>query len=547
MRKDVIIAFLIVQLTTLVSCGSGDTHSQEPTVPAPQPPTPPVDRDDYPRVKDGEQMPNVLFIMSDDHAINAISAYGNSIVATPNIDRIANEGVRFSNVFVTNSLCSPSRAVALTGKFSHINGVRGNGDVFDGSQQTLPKILQQNGYETAVYGKWHLKSEPTGFDFWEVLPGQGRYYKPNFLTPAGKVTEDGYVTDVITDKTISFLAEKRNKDKPFFLMYQHKAPHRQWWPAMEELKTLTDKEFDEPETLFYDQTGRGTAAKSAEMTISRHMTLSMDNKIWPRNLPADYTEFLNYAEQEFRDNYVLLTEEQKDRWNKVYEPINDDFIINPKSGRELTSWKFQRYLQDYTAVIKSVDRNVGRILDYLEESGLAENTIVIYTSDQGFYLGEFGWFDKRFMYEPSFRTPLLMKWPAKIDGQKEVESFVQNVDYAPMILSALGIDVPQDMQGKNAMRVIESEPSDWINEAYYHYYDYPAIHMVKKHYGIRTERYKLIHFYDDIDEWELYDLEVDPQEIKNVYNTPDYLEFQDILTSKLEKKIIELNDARSAY
>ncbi|OFC70108.1 sulfatase family protein [Alteromonas confluentis] len=535
MRKDVSAVFLTVQLMLVTSCGSGEDSIRDPVAPQPVPP-PSTPTYDYPRVNDGEDMPNVLFIMADDHAISAISAYGNSVVPTPNIDRIAAEGVTFSNAFVTNSLCSPSRAVMLTGKMSHINGVRGNADVFDGSQQTLPKILQQNGYETAIFGKWHLKSEPTGFDYWEVLPGQGRYYKPNFLTPEGRVTEDGYVTDVITDKTLAYLSEKRDKDKPFFLMYQHKAPHRQWWPAMEELSSLTDKVFEEPDTLFYDQSGRGTAAMSAEMTIAQHMALSMDNKVWPRNLPADYSEFLSYAEQEFRDNYVLLTDEQKDRWNAVYQPINDDFMVNPRTERELTQWKFQRYMQDYTAVIKSVDRNVGRVLDYLDESGLAQNTIVVYTSDQGFYLGEFGWFDKRFMYEPSFRTPLLMRWPEKITNPHSIKSFVQNVDFAPMILSALGINVPEDMQGVNAMRVVEQEPDDWVNEAYYHYYDYPAIHMVKKHYGIRTERYKLIHFYDDIDEWELYDLERDPKEINNVFEEPRYSEVLKNIKDTLYRK-----------
>jgi arylsulfatase A-like enzyme len=311
---------------------------------------------------------------------------------------------------------------------------------------------------------------------------------------------------------------------------------------MEELATLTDKVFEEPDTLFYNQSGRGDAAKSAEMTIANHMTLSMDNKIWPRNLPAGYEEFLHYAEQEFRDNYVLLTDEQKDQWNATYELINDDFMITQRSGDELTKWKFQRYLQDYTAVIKSVDRNVGRVLDYLQEAGLAENTIVVYTSDQGFYLGEFGWFDKRFMYEPSFRTPLLMRWPAKIASPRTVDSFVQNVDFAPTLLAALGLEIPEDMQGKNAMRVVENEPEDWLNEAYYHYYDYPAIHMVKKHYGLRTERYKLMHFYDDIDQWELYDLALDPQEMNNVYDVPEYTDIQNEMLERLAQKRQELGE-----
>lgn len=530
MNRDACGFIILLNILFLVSCGGSSDGSTTP------PPLKPPVESEYPKVEDGEQLPNILFIMSDDHAVNAISAYGSDLVDTPNIDRIANEGIRFTGAYVTNSLCSPSRAVALTGKLSHLNGVRGNGDVFDGAQQTLPKILQQHGYETAIYGKWHLKSEPTGFNYWEVLPDQGRYYKPNFITEQGMVTEEGYVTDVITDKTLDYLATKRDPNKPFFLMYQHKAPHRQWWPAIEDLSTLTNKVFTEPDTLYYNQVGRGSAAQQAEMTVANHMALSMDNKIWPRNLPENYQEFLHYAEQEFRDNYVLLTDSQKDQWNNTYEPINDDFMINSRSGRELTKWKFQRYMQDYTAVIKSVDRNVGRVLDYLESAGLADNTIVIYTSDQGFYLGEFGWFDKRFMYEPSFRTPLLMRWPEKITQPKVVESFVQNVDFAPTLLAALNIDIPKDMQGRNAMRIVESQPDDWVNEAYYHYYDYPAIHMVKKHYGLRTERYKLIHFYEDIDEWELYDLALDPKEMNNVYDEPEYQTIRNEMLERLEKK-----------
>ncbi len=462
--------------------------------------------------------PNIILIMSDDHACQAISAYGSDLIQTPNIDRLAGEGMIFQNSFVTNSICSPSRAVALTGKFSHLNGVRDNLERFDSSQVTFPKILRENGYQTAVVGKWHLKSEPTGFDYWKILPDQGNYYDPEFLTPEGIVTDHGYVTDIITDIAADFIKSIRDTKKPFLLMYNHKAPHRQWWPSMEDIGAFADKEIPEPETLFDDYPGRGAAAKDAEMRIADHMALSMDNKINPDILKKlGIEEFYDWYENNYTERYNRLNSSEKEKWDAVYGPINEDFEKNTPKGKALTKWKYRRYMEDYLGTILSVDRNTGRLLDLLDEEGLAENTIVIYTSDQGFFLGEHGWFDKRFMYEESFRTPLLIRWPGKIQPGSVNEDLVQNIDYAPTILEAAGTAVPAEMQGMSMIPLFSGNNDNWRRAVYYHYYEYPGIHSVKRHYGIRTKDFKLIHFYYDVDEWELYDLTMDPHEMNNVY------------------------------
>ncbi|MCB9501649.1 MAG: sulfatase [Deferribacteres bacterium] len=488
--------------------------------------------------------PNIIFIMSDDHAYQAIGAYGSVLNQTPNIDRLAEQGMRYDRAFVSNSICAPSRAVAITGKFSHLNSVKDNRDVFDGSQQTLPKILQEHGYQTAVVGKWHLKTEPTGFDYWKVLPDQGDYYQPKFRTPQGIVTEQGYVTDLITDFAIGFLDSLRDKSKPFLLMYHHKAPHREWWPSMENLEAYKDKPIPEPPTLFDDYTGRGAAAHEAEMRIAEHMGLSSDNKIHPDIVNKhDYHEFMTWYEPVHLKQYASLTPDEKQKWDTVYGPINADFDAKHLTGDSLTHWKYQRYMQDYLGVINSVDSNVGRLMDYLEKNGLAENTLIIYTSDQGFYLGEHGWFDKRFMYEESFRTPLIMRWPEKIKPGQANTDLVQNIDFAPTILAAAGIEAPADMQGKSMVPLFKGKNEGWREALYYHYYEFPSIHMVKRHYGVRTDRYKLIHFYYDIDEWELYDLEKDPQELKNVYNEPEYAAIKKNLHKKLEELRIQYKDS----
>lgn len=457
--------------------------------------------------------PNILFIMSDDHAAQAISCYGSKINQTPNLDRLAKEGMRFANCFCTNAVCGPSRAVILTGKYSHLNGFARNGNVFDGSQQTVAKLLQKAGYQTAIVGKWHLESLPTGFDDWQILYGQGPYYNPRMRTPKGPVPYSGYTTDIITDIVLDYLEHKRDKSKPFFLMYHHKAPHRNWMPAPEMLHKYDGQTMPEPETLFDDYTGRGTAAHKADMRISTTMN----------------DEDLKLAEPKG------LTPEQARTFREAYASENEAFRKAGLSGRELVSWKYQRYIKDYVRCVDSVDKNVGRVLDYLDRSGLARNTIVIYTSDQGFYLGEHGWFDKRFMYEESLRMPLLVRWPGHIQAGSTSDRMVLNLDFAETFLDCAGAAIPSDMQGQSVKPILEGNPpADWRTAMYYRYYEYPAVHMVAKHYGIRTDRYKLIR-YHELGEWELFDLEKDPDEMTSVYSDPAYADVVRRLKGELEQ------------
>jgi len=470
--------------------------------------------------------PNILFIMSDDHAYQAISAYDSSLIRTPNIDRIAEEGMRFTNACVTNSICAPSRATILTGKHTHINGKIDNLMPFDTTQVTFPQLFQKEGYQTAMYGKLHFGNNPKGVDDFMILPGQGRYINPDFITPKGDTTINGYCTDIITDLTLDWFKKKRDEDKPFMMMYLHKAPHRPWWPSPEKFEEFSQKTFPEPATLYDNYEGRGSAAKSAEMNILNHLMYSHDSKIRPStvaemgNITPDIDEFRNGFMRSYR-----VDDAQEAAYGKVLNRINADFKKNwpNMTEKEKIQWKYQRYMQDYLGCISSVDDNVGRVLDYLDESGLAENTIVIYTSDQGFYLGEHGWFDKRFIYNESFKTPLLVRWPDNIEPGSVNTEMVQNLDFAQTLLEIADIDAPDDMQGESLVPLFLGNEDQWTREAvYYHYYEYPAVHMVKRHYGIVTEEYKLAHFYYDVDEWELYDRKNDPLEMKNVYDDPGY-------------------------
>jgi arylsulfatase A-like enzyme len=488
--------------------------------------------------------PNIIFMMTDDHAYQAISAYDDKLIHTPAIDQLASQGMRFDQAFVTNSICSPCRAVILTGKFSHINGVRNNAVKFDSTQVTFPKLLQGAGYQTAVIGKWHLKTQPTGFDFWKVLPDQGDYYHPEFRTKDGMVKEEGYATDVVTNMAIEWLDKGRDPSKPFMLMYQHKAPHREWWPSMDHLNSFKDSPLPEPKSLYDNYENRGRAAKEAEMRLFEHMALSSDNKIRPDIVEKHgYTEFMKWYKPVYLKQYDRLSEDEKKRWDAVYGPINEDFDKNPRKGKELIAWKYQRYMQDYLACIQSIDDNVGRLMKYLDENGLSKNTIVVYTSDQGFYLGEHGWFDKRFMYEESFRTPLIIRWPEHIKAGSINNDLVQNLDFAQTFLDIAGLNAPGDMQGKSLKPLLKGNNDKWRDAIYYHYYEYPGIHAVKRHYGVRTDRYKLIHFYFDVDEWELYDLETDPQEMNNLYGNSAYTGIQEDLHKRLEELRLQYGDS----
>ncbi|MDH3323259.1 MAG: sulfatase [Flavobacteriaceae bacterium] len=492
--------------------------------------------------------PNILFIMSDDHAYQAISAYDNRLIHTPHIDRIANEGMLFTNASVTNSICAPSRATILTGKHTHMHGKIDNLRAFDTSQLTFPQLFQEAGYQTSMFGKLHFGNNPKGVDDFMIVPGQGRYINPDFITSRGDtVHKVGYVTDIITDLAIDWLDKKRDTGKPFLMMYLHKAPHRPWWPRWDKFDTFSKLKFPEPETLFDNYENRGTAAGTAEMNILKHMLISNDNKVLPDAVtsmgiipdPRDKKWFL-------RGDFKRANEAQKPYYQKVIDSITADFKKQwpLMDDKEKMRWKFQRYLQDYLACVSSVDDNVGRVLDYLEENDLAENTMVVYTSDQGFYLGEHGWFDKRFMYNESFKTPLMVRWPNEIKAGTTNDELVQNLDFAQTFLEAAGIESPGDMQGESLMPLLKGDHENWNREGvYYHYYEYPAEHAVKRHYGIATKAFKLMHFYHDVDEWELYDLEKDPKEMNNVYHDPAYAMTVDKLKKALKAMRLKYKDS----
>lgn len=467
--------------------------------------------------------PNIIFVFTDDLAYQAISAYGYGLNATPHIDRLAKQGMRFDRCVVTNSICGPSRATILTGKYSHANGFYRNerGD-FDGSQQTFPKLLQQSGYQTAIIGKWHLGSQPTGFDHWEVMVNQGSYYNPDFLSKDGKTIAQGHSEQVVTDKAIGWMDNQRDRSKPFLLMVQFKAPHREWEPAPAHLNRYDDHIFPEPPTLFDDYSGRASAAKNQKMSIAKDMVLEGDNKLY-----TDATR----SNPKGR-SYARMNDAQKKAWDDAYNPKNDSFYKKNLSGDDLTRWKYQRYMQDYMSVVAGVDDQVGRLLDYLDKQHLAENTIVVFCSDQGFYLGEHGWFDKRWMYEQSFRTPLLVRWPGKIKPGSVNKDIVSNLDMAETFLDAAGVAVPGDMQGRSLLPVFAGKtPTGWRNSFYYHYYE-GGVHGVPEHEGVYMDSMKLINYYT-LGEWELFDLRRDPYEMHSAYNNPEYTQQQQRLLNEL--------------
>ena len=497
------------------------------------------------------ERPNIIFIMSDDHAYQAISAYQDNLIATPNIDRIAQQGMLFNNACVTNSICAPSRATILTGKHTHLNGKIDNRMPFDTTNITFPLLFQQAGYETAMFGKLHFGNNPKGIDDFLILPGQGNYINPDFITPKGDTTIIGYVTDIITDLTLNWLDLKRDPEKPFMLMYLHKAPHRPWWPRADKFKEFSKKHFPEPPTLFDDYQGRGSAAKEAEMNLLSHMKYGHDTKIRPETLAEMGSVLPEIPAMKwnkvdgFSGPYNRANEAQKALYDPIIDSINLEFKQDwPSMSREeKMRWKYQRYMQDYLGTISSVDDNVGRLLDYLEETELDQNTMIIYTSDQGFYLGEHGWFDKRFIYDESFKTPLLIQWPGHIAPGSTNDEMVQNLDFAQTLLEVADIKAPGDMQGESLLPLLKGEAT-WTREAvYYHYYEYPAVHMVKRHYGIVSKTYKLVHFYYDVDEWELYDRLKDPSELHNIYDDPAYASIVTQLKLELKEMRIKYQDS----
>jgi arylsulfatase A-like enzyme len=475
-----------------------------------------------------DDRPNILFIFTDDHALKALSAYGGpfaKIAPTPNLDRIAAEGMRFEHCLVTNSICAPSRAVILTGKYSHLNGQRTNGDRFDGTQQTAPKLLRQAGYTTAIIGKWHLKSTPTGFDHYQVLKGQGSYYNPILLTNGETVRHTGYVTDLITEQAIQWLgdyittdssnASKEAKRKPFFLMFQHKAPHGRWEPAARHLKLFADQDLPEPDSLFDDYANRSVAPAGHKMGIAKHL--------------GDHRLMFKYSSK--------LTPEQREKLDAYYKPRNEAFVKANLIGKARTRWQYQRYIKNYLRCVKGVDESVGKVLEFLDENDLAKNTVVIYSSDQGFWLGEHGWFDKRWMYDESLHTPLLVRWPGKVKPGGVNKDMVSNIDFAQTFLDIADAKAPSDMQGKSLVPVLKGKtPDDWRKIFYYHYYEGGG-HGVPIHYGVTDGNYKLIRFPDkELDVWEFYDLKKDKHEMRSEYENTKY---EDVV-GKMKKELKRL-------
>ena len=526
--------------------------------------------------KDEPQRPNIIYIMCDDHAFQCISAYGSPVsqlAPTPNIDRIARQGMRFDRAFVENSLSTPSRACLITGMYSHQNGQKQLSEGIDTTLTFFSEMLHDAGYQTALIGKWHIDCEPKGFDYYHIYNDQGQYYNPQYRgndTGNKFIVEEGYSTDLSTDHAIDFL-EHRDTSNPFCLLLHHKAPHRNWLADTKFLGMYDNVEFPIPETFYDDYDTRGSAARTQKMSILKDMRWEQDFKV-PEMLDMDNLDSKD-SYNGFMGEFNRMTPEQRAAWGRYYFPRNRKMLEADLSGKELDNWKYQSYIRDYMSVIHSVDLSVGRILDYLEDNGLADNTIVIYTSDQGFYMGEHGWFDKRFMYEESFRTPLIVSYPGHIKPGSVCSRLVQNIDYAPTFLALAGIDKPEYMPGRSLLPVFEhgDEVNPWRKSIYYHYYDYPTYHMVRKHDGVRTDRYKLIHFFGkggldavsenkyqgidgtnenstlkylmsidyfspkdkDVDYYELYDLEADPHELNNVYGKPGY----EKITRKLLKEL----------
>ena len=482
------------------------------------------------------KQPNILFLFSDDHALRSISAYGGDlakVAPTPNIDRLAVSGAIFENSFCGNSICGPSRATIMTGKHSHKNGfLRNSGRGLDQSQWTLSKALNGAGYNTAVIGKWHLISNPVGFDYWEILPGQGNYYNPVFKQMDGSTKKfNGYCTDITTDKAIKWL-DKRDKEKPFFLMCQHKAPHRTFAPALRHLRSFDGVTIPEPPTLFDDYKNRSETLTKNEMEIDRHFDWAYDAKVRKDEQGSQKLPGLDrYPTVEYR----RMNEGQKDEWDAHFGPENKAFIekVPAMSHKEIVRWKYQRYMKNYLATVKAVDESVGRMLDYLDKNGLAENTIVVYASDQGFYLGEHGWYDKRWMFEESFKMPFAIRWPGVTKPGSRPKEMIQNIDYAPTFLEAAGVEIPLEIQGKSIAPVLKGTPKDWRKSLYYSYYE-KGEHNVPQHFGVRTETHKLFYL-PETNEWQLFDLVKDPQELNSVHNNPSYSKVKKKLTKEFHR------------
>ncbi|WP_269522564.1 sulfatase family protein [Coraliomargarita parva] len=477
-----------------------------------------------------KKRPNILFMLSDDHAVGAISACGSKINQTPNLDRLANEGGVFNQSFCCNSICTPSRAAILTGKHSFQNGVLTLRHSLSPVPTTFIREMRNAGYETAIAGKWHLHCEPQDFDFWKVLPGQGNYYNPEYLTAEGSVQEVGYSEDITTDTILDWIQNKRSQDKPFVACCHFKAPHRAWFPPLRHMEKYTKTTFPTPDNLADDYAGRSELLQKNEMMIARHLFWDTDLKVSDPGPNASRLDFKMKDGVVNDDELHRMTPEERALWDEFIKRRESELQNEALDDEAFLEWVYQKYLADYLGCVASIDDNVGRLLDYLDEAGLAEDTIVVYCSDQGFYLGEHGWYDKRWMFEESMRMPLLMRWPDTIEPGSKFEQLVQNIDYAPTFLEAAGLETPADMHGTSLLRVVEGQ--EIHEDLYYHYY-MNRPHGVPAHDGVRTQRYKLIHFYTT-GEYNLFDLEDDPTEMKSVHSDPAYAEILQAMKLRYE-------------
>lgn len=465
-----------------------------------------------------QQRPNIVFLYADDHAAHAISAYRTHLKyafplpGTPNLDRIASDGMLFTNAFVTNSICGPARAAVLTGQYGHLSGVMTNADSLHPTKLTFPRLLQNGGYQTAIIGKWHLKERPSGFDHYEIMPGQGFYYNPLILTRRDSSRHQGYSQVVLTDHALDWMS-KRDTSRPFFLMLSFNAPHRWWQPGPAQLPLYREGPLAESPTLFDEGGGRVFPTNEAQMTIAEDLSERDLKLIDP----------------------VGMNETQLAEWRKWYDPENAAFRTANLSGRELTRWKYQRFIKDYMRSVQGIDESVGRVLAELKRLGLDKNTIVVYSSDQGFFLGDHGWYDKRWMYEESLRTPLLVRWPGVTSAGTVNSELVMNLDLAQTFLAMARVEAPASMQGIEFTPLLRGEKKKWRDAIYYQYFAYPDWHMVRRQYGVRDRRYKLIHYYE-VDKWELFDLEKDPHELTSVYGQAAYASVSD----RLKKRLSEL-------